>query len=184
MSIAQTEMTAEQLLAESSGKRCELIEGKLAEMPPTGWKHGIISMSIGAKLFAFVSSNELGQCFAAETGFLIARSPDTVRAPAAAFILKERLQAVDQSVAFLPLAPDFVAEVISASDSHGDVQTKVFQWLDCGTTVVWVLEPSSRQVTVYESRDSIRVFEFSEKLTCENLLPGFEVNVSDLFPME
>lgn len=183
MSIAQPEITAEQLLAESSAKRCELIEGKLIEMSPAGWEHGIISMSIGAKLFAFVRSKEIGQCFAAETGFLIARDPDTVRAPDAAFVRTERLAAVDQSAAFLPLAPDIVAEVIAPSDSHGDVQAKVFQWLDCGTTAVWVLEPNSKQVTVYESRDSIRVLEVSDQLTCENLLPGFEVNVSDLFPM-
>lgn len=183
MSIAQSEMTAEQLLAESSAKRCELIEGKLIEMSPAGWEHGKITSRVCHFLSAFVIRTNLGEVAGAETGFLIARDPDTVRAPDAAFVRTERLEAVDQSAAFLPLAPDLVAEVISPSDSHGDVQAKVFQWLDCGTTVVWVLEPNSKQVTVYESRDSIRVLEVSEKLTCENLLPGFEVNVSDLFPM-
>lgn len=182
MSIAVSEPTAENLLAESAGKRCEFIEGTLIDTSPAGWVRGIVSMSVGAKLFAFVSSNQLGQCFAAETGFLIGRDPETVLAPDAAFIRQERLAAVDQSAAFLPLPPDLVVEVISVSDSHSDVQAKVFQWLDSGTSVVWEFQPGTRRVTVYEGRDSIRVLEVTDKLTCEQLLPGFEVDVADLFP--
>jgi hypothetical protein len=35
--------------------------------------------------------HELGETFAAETGFLIASNPDTVRAPVAAFVSADRL---------------------------------------------------------------------------------------------
>lgn len=181
MAIAESELTAEYLLAESAGMRCELVEGALIKTSPAGWELGIVSMSIGAKLFSFVDSKQLGQCFAAETGFLIAQDPDTVRAPDAAFVRQERLATVDQSAAFLSLAPDLVVEVISDSDIHCDVQAKVYQWLDCGTSVVWVLQSDAQQVTVYEGRDLIRVLEVAEKLTCEQLLPGFEVAVADLF---
>lgn len=187
MSIAQSEMTAEQLLSESSTRRCQFIEGKLIEMSSTGWEHGIRSMSSGAKFFAFVSSKKMGPSFAAETGCFIARDPDTVQAPDAAFVRTKRWEAVDQSVNFLPRAPDFVAEVMFQSDSHEDVPAKVHQRQDSGTTVVGMLELNSGKTSgkgpVYESRDLIRVLEVSEKLTCENLLPGFEVNVGDLFPM-
>jgi hypothetical protein len=72
--------TAEDLLAASDIGPCELVRGTLVMMSPAGFEHGVITQRIAAFLHAYVAARRLGVVTAAETGFLLARSPDTVRA--------------------------------------------------------------------------------------------------------
>ena len=84
--------TAEELLhLPTVGRRLELVKGKVYEMPPAGARHGDVAMEIGALLRTHVRANQLGRVFAAETGFILRRDPDTVRAPDAAFVSGHRL---------------------------------------------------------------------------------------------
>ena len=63
-------------------------------------------------LASHVDAHQLGLVFAAETGFILSRNPDTVRAPDVAFVTQGRIDALDDITGFVPLAPDLVAEVI------------------------------------------------------------------------
>src|SRR5437868_5157352 len=85
-------MTAEDLLAlpGGSGERYELIRGELHTMPPAGGEHGRVGARILGPLLTFVQDHDLGEVFAAETGFRIARNPDTLRAPDCAYLRAER----------------------------------------------------------------------------------------------
>ena len=75
-------LTAEEMFRLStSGRRYELVKGELYEMPPAGARRGDVAMEIGALLRVHVRANQLGRVFAAETGFIVRRDPDTVRAP-------------------------------------------------------------------------------------------------------
>ena len=74
-------MTAEQLIALNPSGRCELVEGELRMMSPSGWKHGDIVGRLHAILGHHIVDNGLGMVMGAETGFLLARDPGTVRAP-------------------------------------------------------------------------------------------------------
>ncbi len=80
-------VTADQLLQPPyQGRRCELVEGEVRMMSPAGWKHGEVVSTIHCRLASHIEKHKLGKSFGAETGFLIARDPDTVRAPGFAFI--------------------------------------------------------------------------------------------------
>ena len=70
----------------AEGWRYELIRGELRRLPVAGHVHGDVAMQVGASLALFVRQQKLGKTYAAETGFIIARSPDTVRCPDAAFV--------------------------------------------------------------------------------------------------
>ena len=72
--------------------RYELVKGILKKISPAGKKHGKIAMRIAGPLQLFVQVNRLGEVYAAETGFKIAINPDTVRAPDASFMSKERAE--------------------------------------------------------------------------------------------
>src|SRR5947209_12887002 len=88
----KTRLTAEEFFAMSfPDERTELVRGEVIRMSPAGGEHGDVAMNIGGLLWAYVRPNRLGRVAAAETGFLIARDPDTVRAPDAAFISNERM---------------------------------------------------------------------------------------------
>lgn len=165
----------------SQGKRCELVKGELVEMAPTGGRHGLIASRIDRRVGSFVEQNNLGGDFAAETGFRLARNPDTVRAPDVAFVSRARLPAADLLVGFPDLVPDLVVEVVSPSDTAGAVQARLEDWLKAGASLVWIVYPDTRSVAVYQSLDQVAVLTQGDILDGDPLLPGFSCPVSELF---
>ena len=86
-STQPTLLTAEDLWKQvDDGYRYELVKGVIRRTPPAGFEHGIRAAKIGRYLDAYVERHKLGYVCGAETGFKIARNPDTVRAPDAAFV--------------------------------------------------------------------------------------------------
>ena len=92
MRVKKTTLTAEELLRLSTRDRTyELVKGELYEMASAGARHGEVAGTILILLGSHVRGNELGRVFAAETGFILRRNPDTVRAPDASFVARGRL---------------------------------------------------------------------------------------------
>jgi len=150
-------------------------------MTPAGWAHGMVGGRLDGLLQEHVAREQLGQVFLAETGFLLARDPDTVRAPDIAFIGKDRLSGDLPEEAFWPGAPDLAVEVVSPGDTTGEVDEKVKAWLDAGAAMVWVVNPAWRNVTVYRSAADIKVLTENDELGGEDVVPGFRCRVGDLF---
>lgn len=182
MSIVARTMTAAELLRmPEDGYRYELVEGELHQMAPPGFQHGIVGQDLASRLTAFVRSKSLGLVTAAETGFLISRDPDTVRAPDIAFVTKDQLARCGMPVGYFPEAPALAVEVVSPSDTAEEVDSKIRSWLTAGTQLAWVVYPGGRTVTVYRSLDDIHVLTEKDKLVGNSVVPGFECAVADLF---
>ena len=171
--------TAEQLLRADDIGRCELVRGTLKMMIPAGDEHGRIVVAITHAVASHVRSRQLGVLHGAETGFVLARDPDTVRAPDLAFTGTER--ASPPARGFVPAAPDLAVEVLSPDDRPGYVREKVAEWLEAGTLAVWVIDPRTRTVTIHSAEEPAVVLEESDVLTGGSLLPGFALAVPDLF---
>ena len=86
-------------------------------MPPAGSEHGWIAGRIFNRLATHVEVFDLGRTYAAGTGFRIASSPDTVRAPDACFVSHGRLATVASKRSYLPLAPGLVVDVVLPNDT-------------------------------------------------------------------
>ena len=98
-----TPITAEQLLRmPNDGFRYELVAGELKKMTPSGWEHGAVGGKLHALLGRHILEHRSGRIFFAETGFLLSRDPDTVRAADIAFIRKDHLPATPPREAFWP----------------------------------------------------------------------------------
>lgn len=174
--------TADELLrTPDDGLRRELVRGEVREMTPAGFDHGMIAMRIGSRLHQHVEANGLGVVCAAETGFKIESDPDTVRAPDAAFIRRERLGEVGSPRGFWPGAPDLVVEVVSPGDSYGEVEEKVLDWLSAGCRMVVVVNPQRRTATVYRSRTDIAVLAEGDELDGGDVVPGWRLPVREIF---
>ena len=117
-------------------------------MTPAGGEHGQVALRVGARILAYVEEQDLGAAFAAETGFVLNRGPDTVRAPDVAFVARSRLSTAP-SWGFPELAPDLVVEVVSPWDRASEVSAKAATWLDAGVRLVWVVDPQARLATVH-----------------------------------
>src|SRR6188472_1638802 len=134
MSDVSTEaLTAEQLLRlPDDDRRLELIEGELHEIPPAGAEHGTVAFHIAALLESHITAHQLGRGFAAETGFLLARDPDAVRAPDAAFVSREHAERVGRVLGYWPGAPYLAVEVVSPGDAYSGLHDKAPGWLAAG----------------------------------------------------
>ncbi len=161
--------------------RAELVRGELVKMSPSGGEHGTLTVAIGALLLNFVKPRKLGQVFGAETGIVVSRDPDTVRAADAAYMSKERVAHVADLTKFLDVPPELVVEVVSPTDRWSEVEEKVSEYLAVGVLVVWVINPKTRSVHVYRpSSDVLRLVE-GDMLSGADVLPGFSVAVKELF---
>ena len=175
-------LTAEELPALSSeGKRAELVEGELIVIAPAGGRHGRIANTIAYLLTGHSLGGRGGTVFAAETGFVLRRDPDTVRAPDVAFISADRLGPDGAPPGYLEMAPDLAVEVVSPNDSAASVQSKVEEWLGAGTRLVWVAYPDTQSVAVYRSLHEAEVLSESDTLGGAPVLAGFAVPVRNLF---
>ena len=110
-------LSAEDFAAiQREGFRTELISGECRAMPPAFGDHGRATMRLSALLGAYIIGHGLGEVYAAETGFLLNRNPDAVRAPDFAFIQASRVTPQAQAPMWNPVIPDLVVEVVSSGD--------------------------------------------------------------------
>ncbi|MDQ3459237.1 MAG: Uma2 family endonuclease [Deinococcota bacterium] len=175
-------VTAEELLMmPDDGFLYELLRGELRKMSPAGHQHGKVAMRIGWRLARHVVANDLGEVYAAETGFKIASNPDTVRAPDVALVSRPRVEAVGDVEGYWPGAPDMAAEVLSPEDTYTELEEKVVEWLSAGTCMVIVLDPRKRTATVYRSLTDIVILSEERALDGGEVVPGWTVPVAELF---
>ena len=165
------------------GSRYELVEGDLRKMAPAGDVHGYLALRIASRLERHVDANNLGKTYAAETGFKLSSNPDTVRAPDAAFVSRERVEKAGKVKGYWPGAPDLVAEVVSPNDTHSEVIGEALAWLEAGSRMVLVVDPDKITVTVYRSREEIRVLtaDAGEIIDGSDVVPGWKLPVAELF---
>ena len=149
-------------------------------MTGAGHWHGAVTMRLAGRLCQYVEAKGLGMTYAAETGFLLERDPDTVLCPDLAFVRAERVPPAGPG--HFPGPPDLAVEVISSNDSFSDVQEKALRWLDLGARLVWVVDPRRETVSVFRSRNEIRALGRDDELSGEDVVPGFAARVADLFP--
>jgi Uma2 family endonuclease len=167
-------MTAEQLLAlPDDGLRRELILGEVRTMAPAGSEHGKRAGRVATPLCAWIYSHPVGEILIAEPGFILARDPDTVRAPDLAFFVTDRVP--PDKPGFVEVMPDLVLEVVSPNDREVEVVEKAAAWLTAGVRVVWVLWPGRRELQVWRPDGTVRSLGPADELTCKELLPGFRL---------
>jgi Uma2 family endonuclease len=180
-------MTADELFElPDDEKHYELVRGVLSVGEPPGAQHGSVGMRIAGLLSQHVLVHRLGIVFAAETGFLLARNPDTVRAPDAAFVRTGRLPPGGPGPTYFDGAPDLAVEVISPGDRADEIEEKVEDFLAAGALAVWVVSPKRRRVTIHRPGSAPRVLDDRDVLDGGDVVAGFRCAVREIFewPLE
>jgi Uma2 family endonuclease len=181
-SIAQlTHDQFRELCRENRDIRLELTaQGELIVMPPTGWESGNRNANITAELIFWSRQDKLGMVFDSSTGFILPSG--AIRSPDAAWVSTERLTALKiDPEGFLPLAPDFVIELRSASDRLKTLQDKMQEYIDNGVRLGWLLNPKDRAVEIYRMGKDIEVLQSPTEVFGEDLLPGFVLSLEGIF---
>jgi Uma2 family endonuclease len=173
--------TAEELFAMADdGYDYELLHGELRRMSKPGFRHGVVATRLLLCLGAHVKQHDLG-AVTGETGYLLGRNPDHVRAPDVAFVCRERLAEEGIPVRYWPGAPDFCAEVVSPNDTYAYMQEKACDWIRHGARMVVVVEPERRRVVVHRSDTDVQILGEDGVLCGGDVVPGFEVPIRELF---
>ncbi|MBE9016107.1 Uma2 family endonuclease [Chroococcidiopsidales cyanobacterium LEGE 13417] len=156
-------------------------EGELIVMPPTGGETGDRNSEMNFQLRAWNKQTRLGKVFDSSTGFKLPNGAD--RSPDAAWVRLERWEALtpEQRQKFPPLAPDFVIELRSATDELKPLQAKMQEYLDNGVLLGWLLDPQRRIVEIYRIRTDVEVIQSPTTLSGEDVLPGFVMDLSEIF---
>ena len=135
-----------------------------------------------------VEPRRLGVVVAAETGFLLRRAPDTVRAADVAFVRMDRLAETNRCpTGFFEGAPDVAIEVLSPSDVRDRAavqrtQAKVAEWLAAGAIEVWTVDPGRREVTVHGAGRNTEPTTFNASDTLRSAaLPEFSLRLPAIF---
>ena len=183
MALPKQLTTADQLLEfPDDGRRHELVGGWVVSEPPASFRHGDVAAEVFRHLIDFVRRNDLGRVVSTETGFLLARDPDTVRAPDVAFVSRATIERAGRFRGYFPGAPDLAVEVLSPSERPADVHAKIGDYLAAGARLVWVIDPTRKQVRVHRSLLQPSILDETEMLDGDEVLPGFRVQVARMFP--
>ena len=180
-------MTAEEFFdwatsPERNGHLYELENGKVIEMPPPGDTHGTLCSWIAYLLWQFAIRRGRGRVTSNDTGILVKRNPDTMRGADVMFF-DENLSLNRISSRYSERTPALVVEVYSPNDRPGKLNKRVQQYLKAGVPLVWVVFPEDRTVNVYTAKESPRVFDETEELTGDSVLPDFRCKVSEFFTL-
>lgn len=175
------QLTAEDLFEITEPGHYDLIRGELIAMAPAGEEHGSIATNITGHLWNHVRQQALGRVYTAETGFILAREPDTTLVPDVAFVRTDRLPPENLRSKFYAGPPDLAVEIVSPSERTTQTHAKVMEYLRFGTSLVWVVDPPRRTVTVYHPDHSARILQSEDVLDGGDVLPGFRLPVAEIF---
>lgn len=183
------------------GNRHELVRGAVRIMPPPKGIHGKIeaifvefigqylrdrALSLGwtyelgmharDHLVGFVASGEFGMQFA------LPDDPKQIRGADVVYVPAEQVAAVEwKQGAYFPAVPRLVIEVISGSDSAGEVAEKVQDYLAGGARRVWCVDPARGALYIHSVDGPTVVLRRDDTLHDDDLLPGFAVPLRWIF---
>ena len=174
-------ITADEFFCMSDSKMYELEEGRLVRVGATSPRSSAVAANVLILLGAFVRESRLGVVGGADWGTKLFANPDTVRALDVCFVRAERLPGGRVPVRFQDGAPDLIVEVLSPTDRFRAVARKVREYLAAGARLVWVIDPDERSAVVYRADGTISEYEEAGVLDGEDVVPGFTLNLADIW---
>ncbi len=168
--------------------RYEIISGQLLRLPAADLRYEQIAGDFLRTISAFVLNKGLGRVTVPGTGFLISPpgEPDTVLAPAVAFVRAEHLpdEQATPPARYLRAVPDLVIELAAPGQLRAMLSEKTALWLAAGARLVWVVWPNRRQVEVsrlIDGEPSMQTLNADGILDGGDVLPGFSARIQHIF---
>ena len=156
-------------------------KGEVLVMSPTGGATGARNAEITVQLGAWAKQDGTGVAFDSSTGFVL---PDrSVRSPDGAWVARWRYAALTeaQKDRFLPLCPEFVIELKSRTEYLPSLQQKMEAYIENGTQLGWPIVPEQKTVAIYRPQLSVEVRKNRNALSADPTLPGFVLNLSEIW---
>jgi len=169
-------------LVDGANKRlCELVNGTLVEKP-LGYEEGIIALNIASALRAFVKGRKLGMVNGADGTMRMSRG--NIRLPDVSFVAAADIPEGKRPRDRVPkLPPTIAVEVISDTNTAGEMENKLREYFASGSKLVWLVYPKSKSVAIYDQASNQPRQTLSGDATLDGgiALPGFFLRLTDVF---
>jgi Uma2 family endonuclease len=156
-------------------------DGDLIFIAPTGAETGGRNFALTALFGQWVMKDGTGKGFDSSTGFTLPNG--AIRSPDLSWVELSRWNALtdEERKRFSPLCPDFIVELRSESDSMGELQDKMQEYLANGARLGWLIDPIEKKVYIYRPGSTVECMDDPATLTGEPLLPGFVLKPKELW---
>ncbi|HBI45949.1 MAG TPA: hypothetical protein DDY78_24295 [Planctomycetales bacterium] len=167
---------------ENEARFFELDRGEVVELSRPGKYHGFVCGNVAGILRNFAIQRRKGYVCTNDAGVLVERDPDTVRGPDVTFYEDDQsLDNMERQYAERP--PLLAVEVLSPNDRINKTNRRIAQMLRGGVAIVWLVDPDSRDVSVYRiGQDPLLLLE-AQELTGDPVLADFRCQVAEFFAM-
>lgn len=156
-------------------------EGDLEIMPGTGGVTGKKNSFLNRKLGNWAEETDSGEVFDAQTFFKL--NNGAKRMPDVAWVKTKRWNSLtrEEQEGIIPFAPDFVIELRSKTDVLKDLQDKMQEYVENGVSLGWLIDPKSKQVSIYRPNKEIEILENPSEISGESLLESFTLNLKEIW---
>ena len=155
--------------------------GELIIMAPTGSDTGYRNQDMSGQLWLWNRQTKLGVVFDSSSGFKLPNDAD--RSPDASWVKLERWHTLTpkEQEGFAPLCPDFVVELRSKSDNMEPLREKMREYIANGSCLGWLIDRKNHKVEIYRQNQDVEILDNSRTLSGEDLLPGFVLDLTDVW---
>jgi Uma2 family endonuclease len=153
---------------------------KLIVMAPTGGESGKKNSKLNLRIGIWNEQTELGEVFDSSTGYDLTAFEGGKPSPDVSWIEKSRLEGVN-IVGLIPIVPDFVIELRSATDSLSATKTKMEQYQRVGVRLGLLVDPKNKQVEIYKPGHEPEILADPKLIDCSEVMPGFVLDMSKVW---
>ena len=180
--VGLTEEQFFQLCSDNRDLRMELTARKeLIIMSPTGLKSGWRELVLATRLMTWAERDGTGIAIGPSAAYKLPNG--AIRGPDAAWIRRDRLATFtdEELEKFGHLCPDFVAEIMSPSDTLAEVQEKMEEYVANGAQLGWLIDPFEARVYVYRPAQAAQCLQNPTMISGDPVLTGFIFNVEEIW---
>lgn len=156
--------------------------GEIEIMPPTFLETSRKNNKISFQLTAWAEKDKTGEVFESDGMFTLPNGAK--RAPDAFWITKEKyfnLTEQERQQEFARIVPDFVIELRSKSDGLVKLKKKMREYIENGVRLGWLIDPYEKRVYIYRENGEIEILENPAKVSGEDVLDGFELDLTEIW---
>ena len=161
-------------------KRYELIDGEIVEMGTSSEKHSTLGAWLARILGNYCEDHPLGGRVKGADGTYKLDDANT-RVPDVSYLVPENVAKLPRGTIFCPFAPDFAIEIKSPSQSAVKMRDLARLYLRAGTRLIWLVNYEDESVLVHRPGHPVEQFAAGDTLDGLDVIPGFTVNVDEMF---
>ena len=153
---------------------------ELIVMAPAGGESSERNADLVIDVGIWNRQTNLGRVFDSSGGYDFTALGGGKPSPDVSWIEKSRLEGVN-IVRFIPVVPDFVIELRSASDNLKPLQAKMIEFQRVGVRLGLLIDPKNQQVEIYRQDREPEILESPTEIDCGEVMPGFVLSTSRIW---